>query len=196
MKILFLTNNSNTLSLAHWLQEVGENVVLSDQRITIPILEELRPDLIVSYNYLSIISQDVITFMNGNIVNLHISYLPYNKGKHPNLWSILDGTPKGVTIHYIDAGLDTGDIIAQKELHIPNSVTLKESYDQLQREIQSLFMEIYFKKDEWKQMSWPQDMEGTKHTQKDFDQRLAHLISSWDMTGDQLLKLYEAEKRT
>lgn len=46
-------------------------------------------------------------------MNLHISYLPWNKGADPNFWSCIDGTPAGVTLHHIDAGVDTGDIIAQ-----------------------------------------------------------------------------------
>ena len=39
--------------------------------------------------------------------------LPYNRGKNPNVWPIIDGTPAGVTLHYIDSGIDTGEIIHQ-----------------------------------------------------------------------------------
>lgn len=191
MKILFLTNNCNAYVLADWLEEIGENVIRSEERVDMEYLKEIKPDLIVSYNYLSIIRQEIITYMKGNIINLHISYLPFNKGKFPNVWSILDHTPKGVTIHYIDEKLDTGDIIAQKQLDIPNSVTLQDSYDQLQEEIQALFKEIYPLKAQWRQMSYPQGGVGTKHTQKDFDEKVAAIIHSWDMTGEQLLELYE-----
>ena len=70
---------------------------------------------------------------------MHISLLPYNKGADPNLWSYLENSPKGVTIHKIDKGLDTGDIILQKKVQddIEND-TLKTSYDRLIQEIVKL----------------------------------------------------------
>ena len=55
------------------------------------------------------------SFPRGGI-NLHPSLLPYNRGQYPNVWSIIDGTPSGVTLHHIDPGIDTGDIIAQREV--------------------------------------------------------------------------------
>ena len=48
------------------------------------------------------------------IVNLHKAYLPYNKGAHPNFWSFAENTPSGITIHVIDSGIDTGNIIYRK----------------------------------------------------------------------------------
>ena len=50
------------------------------------------------------------------IINLHISYLPYNKGAHPNFWSFADNTPSGVTIHEVNENLDSGNIIFQKKI--------------------------------------------------------------------------------
>ena len=52
------------------------------------------------------------------IVNLHISYLPWNRGAHPNFWSFFDATPTGVSIHLIDKGIDTGPIIVQKKVKL------------------------------------------------------------------------------
>ena len=45
-----------------------------------------------------------------------MSYLPYNRGAHPNFWSFVNNTVKGVTIHEIDQGIDTGKIILQKSI--------------------------------------------------------------------------------
>lgn len=192
MRILFLTNNKNTLPLVDWLRRQGETVILFTERITLPKLRQLRPDLALSYNYRFIIADDVIAHLDGEVINLHISYLPYNRGAYPNLWSILEGTPKGVTIHYIDAGTDTGDIIAQKKLLLSNRMSLRESYEQLQAELQRLFMEIYPLRLAWRQMRRAQGEGGTKHTVSDFKQNVEPLISSWDMTGEQLLNSYQA----
>lgn len=53
-----------------------------------------------------------------NIINTHPSYLPYSRGKHPYYWSIVEDTLFGVTIHRVNNGIDTGDILWQKEIKI------------------------------------------------------------------------------
>jgi len=53
-----------------------------------------------------------------NVINTHPSYLPYNRGKHPYYWSIVDGTPFGVTIHRVDDGIDTGSILWRQEIPV------------------------------------------------------------------------------
>jgi methionyl-tRNA formyltransferase len=78
--------------------------------------------------------------MKDNIINLHVSLLHWNKGAYPNVWSFLDDTQKGVTIHIIDEGIDTGPILVQKEIYMDeNTETLKSSYEKLHKEIQKLF---------------------------------------------------------
>ena len=54
------------------------------------------------------------------------------EGQDPNLWSFIEDTPKGVTIHEIDEGIDTGDIIFQKEIVLNSNETLASSYEKLQ----------------------------------------------------------------
>ena len=61
-----------------------------------------RADLIISFGYKKIINQNILNIVKRPIINLHISYLPYNRGKYPNYWSFVNKTPKGVTIHEID----------------------------------------------------------------------------------------------
>ena len=141
MKILFLTNNEITYSLAEWLMhEKKENVIYYTEKITPECLKVILPDIIISYNYRYIIKDDVLEYYDKWIVNLHISYLPWNKGAYPNLWSFLDDTPKGVTIHLIDKGVDTGNILLQKQVYFDEEKeTLLSSYKELHEEIQELF---------------------------------------------------------
>lgn len=103
------------------------------------VLNNTMPDFIISYGYRHIIKEWVINRYPDKIINLHISMLPWNRGADPNFWSFIDDTPKGVSIHYVDKGIDTGDIIAQKEVFFQGEHTLKTSYDKLQDEIQLLF---------------------------------------------------------
>src|SRR5262249_23135590 len=49
-------------------------------------------------------------------VNTHPSLLPYGRGKHYNFWSIVDRVPFGVSLHMVDEGVDSGDIVAQTEI--------------------------------------------------------------------------------
>jgi len=139
MKIFFLGGNLAS-NLADWMASQGEEVIYREDKITADDVKKVSPDFIISYNYKYIISKEIIDFVHGKAVNLHISYLPYNRGYHPNVWSFLEDTSKGVTIHYIDEGIDTGDIIVQKKVFIDeNKETLKSSYEILHNEIQELF---------------------------------------------------------
>ena len=142
MKVLFATNNEITKPLYQWLkQQAGEEVTLYSEEPTFTFVKELSPDIFVSYNYKYIISEEITTLMDGKIVNLHISFLPWNRGADPNLWSFLENTPKGVTIHLIDKDVDTGNILLQKRFELNERVeTLESSYKKLHDEIQKLFI--------------------------------------------------------
>lgn len=117
MKILFLGGNLSQ-SLSEWLRKQGEDVLYTEEKVDINFVTKINPDFIISYNYKYIIPSEIVRKFYGKIINLHISYLPYNRGYYPNVWSFLDNTPKGVTIHLIDEGIDTGDILLQKKFFL------------------------------------------------------------------------------
>ena len=91
-----------------------------------------RPDICFSIFYDYILSREFVGVFPYGIVNVHPSYLPYNRGQYPNVWSIVDGTPSGVTLHYIDEGIDTGDVIAQEKVEIEAVDTGKTLYNKLE----------------------------------------------------------------
>jgi methionyl-tRNA formyltransferase len=98
-------------------------------------------DLILSYGYRRIIKKNIIENLKRPIINLHISYLPFNRGADPNFWSFKNKTPKGVTIHEIDDGIDTGDILFRKKINflIKKNTSLKDTYFILRSEMEKLF---------------------------------------------------------
>jgi methionyl-tRNA formyltransferase len=98
-------------------------------------------DWVVSYNYLRVIKEPWLSLFPGRMINIHISMLPWNRGKSPNLFSWLHGTPKGVSIHEIDKGIDTGDILCQARADLSERETLRTSYDKLQIIAAALFAE-------------------------------------------------------
>lgn len=56
-------------------------------------------------------------------LNIHPSLLPNYRGPVPVFWQMRDGAPAGVTVHYLDEGLDTGDIAAQVAVPLPDGLT-------------------------------------------------------------------------
>jgi methionyl-tRNA formyltransferase len=177
MRILLLTTNPNTFPLYEWLVQRERKTFLYSEKLTPDLVKELKADFLISYNYKYIIPEEVLKlFPPCRRINLHISYLPWNKGSFPNLWSFLEDTPKGVTIHVLEPELDGGDILLQKEVFIDEEVhTLESSYNLLHKEIQELF------KRHWEDIKncaippKPQKGKGSKHTLKDF-KKIKHLL--------------------
>jgi methionyl-tRNA formyltransferase len=63
-----------------------------------------------------IVNASLFKLPTKGTLNFHPSLLPFNRGKHPTFWNIIEEAPYGVTIHFVDEGIDTGDIIFQKEI--------------------------------------------------------------------------------
>lgn len=186
---MFLTDNEIAYGLAEWLISQGHETIVKGGTITLSDVKTICPELIISYNYKSIIKKDIIDFVNGNIINLHISYLPWNRGVSPNIFSFLENTKKGVTIHFIDEGLDTGDIIAQKEVELSAEETLASTYEKLNYEIQQLFKITFESYYNWNNMRRPQDEGGSKHTINDY-KKILPLIDNWNMKVKDLTAKY------
>lgn len=82
-------------------------------------IEREKPDIIISGYFDQIIKNEIIQIPSFGILNVHLSKLPEYRGVKPVFWVLKNNEPKtGVTIHLIDGGLDTGDIISQKEVEI------------------------------------------------------------------------------
>ena len=82
-------------------------------------LESIKPDAIIVVGYGRIIPQWMIDLPRHGNINLHASLLPKYRGAAPIQWAIARGeTMTGVTTMRIDAGLDTGDILLQKDIPI------------------------------------------------------------------------------
>ncbi|MFK7763606.1 MAG: formyltransferase family protein [Roseobacter sp.] len=97
-------------------------------------------DLVVSFGYRHLIKAEMMDSLRCPVINLHISYLPFNKGAHPNFWSFYENTPAGVTIHKIDEGIDTGPILYQKRVHFAKTdVTFADTQKRLIEQVEQLF---------------------------------------------------------
>ena len=141
MNILFLGSDSEyQRDMVEWLRYLGECVRCSNDEIKD---NDDDCDFIVSYRYRYILEKKIVDRFVGRAINLHISYLPWNRGADPNLWSWIDGTPKGVTIHYIDEGIDTGDVLCQRIVKFNDNETLATSYKRLQEAMVVMFISVW-----------------------------------------------------
>lgn len=76
-----------------------------------------RPDILVSINFPQIIRSSVLD--NWTVINIHSGILPEYRGLFPYYWCLVNGEKRaGITVHYIDHSIDTGDIIAQAVIDI------------------------------------------------------------------------------
>lgn len=90
-----------------------------------------------------IIPKEIIQLTKRGFVNTHPGYLPYNRGKHPSFWSIVEGTPFGVTLHYVDQQIDTGPVIAQRKIPVTWLDTGETLQKRAQEEMLSLFYDFF-----------------------------------------------------
>lgn len=192
MNILFLTNNDISMPLARWLEEKNNSVICSSKPIDLKQLGIINPDIVISYNYKHIIPKNVIVKMKKRIINLHISLLPWNRGSYPNFWSFVENTPKGVSIICIDEGIDTGEILFNKEVNF-NEVeeTFYSSYLKLHEEIQNLFKENWKNIKKWNVNLICQPKGGNVHYDIDY-QKLIRQINEfdWNMNINEFKKMY------
>ena len=95
-------------------------------------LNSLRPDLIVVAAYGKILPEEVLSLPRLGCVNLHASLLPAWRGAAPIQRAVMNGDRTGgITVMQMDAGLDTGNIILQKEIPIGPDMTAGEYHDAL-----------------------------------------------------------------
>jgi len=91
-------------------------------------IKALQPDLIVVFWLPRLLKEDIFTIPPLGTINLHPSRLPGYRGPNPFFWAYYDyNLNPGATVHYIDKGEDTGDIILQDSVHINAGTTLSET---------------------------------------------------------------------
>ena len=95
-------------------------------------LEKLNANLFVVVAYGQILSEQVLNIPKYGCINVHGSLLPKYRGAAPIQWSIINGEEKtGVTIMYMEKGMDTGDMILKEEIIIEPKDTYKTLHDKM-----------------------------------------------------------------
>jgi methionyl-tRNA formyltransferase len=136
-----LSGHTVVVGLLRERNEADPAILLAD-RLQIPVidprqalgleavLEEAQPDCVVVSSYNLIIKPELLS--RWIFVNVHYAPLPRYRGRASVNWSIINGEPStAISIHLIDAGLDSGNILFQEEVAIRDTDTVSDVYQRL-----------------------------------------------------------------
>lgn len=113
--------------LRAWAEQLGVPFI-PHQNVNSPsFLEHIARfncDLFVSMSFDQIMKSDIINLAPQGFINCHAGALPFYRGRNPLNWALINGEPSfGVTVHYIDVGIDSGDIIVRRLVDIAQDDT-------------------------------------------------------------------------
>lgn len=181
MNILFLGYGKEDTSLIDFLEARGHFLKNTNSKVN----NFSDYDLVISFGYRYIIKNTELKSLKRPIINLHVSFLPFNRGSHPNFWAHFENTPSGVSIHEIDSGIDTGPIIFQKRIEFNNpQTTLDASYKKLKFEIEELFKQNINSLELREYKSFCAKEKGTFHNKSDLPDWVR-----WDMTLEEIMNV-------
>lgn len=104
------------------LQDHSFPILICNRINSVSMIEKIHsisPDLIVVAGFRKILSPEIIQIPRLGCVNVHASLLPKYRGPNPCYWVLKKGEKEtGVSLHFIDEGIDTGDIIGQETIPI------------------------------------------------------------------------------
>jgi methionyl-tRNA formyltransferase len=154
---------------------------------TVGVLSKFHPDFIVVVAYGHIIPKWMIDLPRYGCINLHASLLPKYRGAAPIQWALIRGeSVTGVTTMKIDEGLDTGDVLLQKEIPIHDDDTMETLAERLSGAGADLMVETLSKLDRAEIQPQPQN-----HAQATF----APILKKQDGRIDWRLKAEEIWQR-
>ena len=170
-------------------------VFCKNKKININDLRNI--ELVITFNYRYVLKKSILKKLKRPAINLHISYLPFNKGCHPNFWSFVEKSPKGVTIHEIDQGLDTGPIIYQKKIsfniHKRKNNDFFKTNQILLFEIQKLFFNKINQILNKDYIAKKQKKGGTFHYRNDLP---SIMKNNWELKIKDILTIYQGKKQS
>ena len=180
MKILFLgPYKESQKKIVNYLKQENNKIINIDTNINFENIDDSF-DFLISYGYKYKIKKEILKKIKIISLNLHISYLPWNKGADPNFWSFAENTPRGVSIHEINENIDDGPIIYRRKIAYRKSDTLFSSYNALLTSIESLFFDKwkYLKKNNYKKKTIIE--KGSFHRSRDIENYTNFLHNGWD----------------
>lgn len=138
-----------------------------------------KASFFVSVHWNEIWTKDQLSIPKEGCLNLHNSYLPWNKGAHACTWAIVDQTPHGATMHWMDEGIDTGDIFHRERLQLREGESADELYQRTMELEVKVFRDSMKMLLDGKRPRTPQVGIGSVHRKRDFE-RLVNAVKTSD----------------
>ena len=142
-KIRILGPKGRNESIRKKLCEQGFEVIVSPDPYDTDSIDDFAPDLILSSGYDRLLGPKTVQKYSQRIVNLHAAYLPWARGIGTTLFATMLRYPYGVSVHFINEGLDTGNLIARKFVQTAQDDTLRTLYSKLLSATEELFFENF-----------------------------------------------------
>lgn len=195
MKLLLMCDAQVGGEIADWLLEnyptdLGAVVTISESAVYLAarekgipsfvfkseaqILSDLallsRLDIGILAWWPKLVSPAMIASVEGGFINTHPSLLPHNRGKHYNFWALVEQAPFGVSLHFVDQGIDSGDIVAQLPIAYDWEDTGESLYLKAAHATIELFKSTYSQIRSGHIPRLPQDLsKGSLHYAKEID---------------------------
>lgn len=134
LKLAFLGINDVGERIYDWLTERNDVEVqgIFTEPEQLNTVKQTKPDLILAVGYRHIVPENILNIPELGAVNLHKSYLPYNRGANPNVWSIMEDNPAGTSIHYMTPDVDQGPIIDRQKVAANPDDDARDLYERLE----------------------------------------------------------------
>ena len=141
-KIRILGPKTRNESIRKKLCEQGFEVIVSPDPYDADSIDDFAPDIILSSGYDRLLRPKTVQKYSQRIVNLHAAYLPWARGIGTTLFATMLRYPYGVSVHFINEGLDTGNLIARKLVRTEQGDTLRTLYSKLLSATEELFFDF------------------------------------------------------
>jgi methionyl-tRNA formyltransferase len=118
--------------------EISNNVNSQEFLSTI---NSYSPDLLISMSFNQILKKEILNIAPKRFINCHAGALPFYRGRNPLNWVLINGEKQyGITVHYVDEGIDTGDIIIQNLYNISDEDSYKTLLDKACKECADILL--------------------------------------------------------
>lgn len=182
--VVFLGVNDVGKQIYEWLveREDADVEALLTTAEQLDLVHQLEPDLLVSAGFRHIVPEEILEVPDLGAVNVHKSYLPYNRGANPNVWSIVEDAPAGISIHYMTPDVDAGPIVDRRRVPVRPDDTGRDLYERLEAEQIDQFQSVWPSICDGTVETVPQDgEEGTHHYKREF-------VDLWEIDRNEMVK--------
>jgi phosphoribosylglycinamide formyltransferase-1 len=102
-----------------------------------------NPDLVVLAGFMKVLPESFVSELSPNLINLHPSLLPAFPGAHAVRDALAAGvSTTGATVHIVDAGVDTGPVLAQREVAIAAGISEADLHEQIKTIERALIVDV------------------------------------------------------